>query len=874
MLEMTKPQEMTVSLCVIAKNEERTIQYCLNSVQTLVQEIILVDTGSSDATANLAKKAGAKVYNFAWKDNFAAARNFSLTKATKDWILVLDADEVLEYVNPQDFQDLLRNNQVEGYYLQFINNLGKEQGIFSDKAVRLFRNNSLYRFRSSIHEQVAASILEHNNGQGLAESSLTIVHSGYTEEEIRAKNKHQRNMTIIKKELANKPDEPFLLYSLAHEYLQQHQIPEGVANLEKAISLMQGTEGYFEDAIIKLAFSLLALGDTDKSIDFVSKSLVMFSEHADLLTIRGIALYQKCIYPEALLDLEHSLQVGGSRLYPPAELLRLSQDCLRQTSNTEKIYTGIAAARHKRILVASPIHQKEIVLREFLDSLAKLDTVQHDLDYVFINDQNEHNLLNDFADSHTNVKVLPGEAGVTYVRDETTHHWNKHLIWKVAEYKNRFIKMAREEEYDYLFLVDSDLYLHPQTINHLISTGKDIISEVYWTVWRQDLIPLPQVWVGDDYRMYYWDREEELSEEEKNKRILEFLQMLSSPGTYKVGGLGACTLISRKALTTGVSFSEIYNLGYSGEDRHFCIRAAALGLELYADTHYPPFHIYRESDLKRLPDYKSHLHYSLDLTPTNIHATEHPQITTKQHTNYKSSKQKSENTITLMMLVRNESERYLENVLTHTAQYIDQAVILDDASDDHTVEICNNLFAQKEIPLIIASNQNPSFQNEILLRKQLWQMTIETNPDWIIALDADEIFEDIVVPELKKLASQNNSDVISFRLFDMWADNYYREDAYWSAHKYYRPFMVRYIPGFNYRWQETPQHCGRLPYNIPSLRVEPSQLRLKHLGWLRPQDRLQKYYRYKKLDPEARYGIAEQYDSILDPCPNLIPWVD
>jgi hypothetical protein len=388
--------------------------------------------------------------------------------------------------------------------------------------------------------------------------------------------------------------------------------------------------------------------------------------------------------------------------------------------------------------------------------------------------------------------------------------------------------------------------VHPQTINHLISTGKDIISEVYWTVWQQDIIPLPQVWVGDDYRLHYWDREEELSEEEKTKRIIEFLQMLSSPGTYKVGGLGACTLISRKALTRGVSFSEIYNLGYSGEDRHFCIRAAALDLELYADTHYPPFHIYRESDLERLPEYKSHLHNSLEL----------------------------KNTITLMMLVRNESERYLENVLAHAVQYIDQAVILDDASDDHTVEICNRLFAQKEIPLIIASNQKPSFQNEILLRKQLWQMTLETNPDWIIALDADEIFEDKVVPELKKLASRNNIDVISFRLFDMWADNYYREDAYWSAHKYYRPFMVRYIPGFNYRWQETPQHCGRLPYNIPNLRVEPSPLRLKHLGWLRPQDRLQKYYRYKKLDPEARYGIAEQYNSILDPSPNLIPWVD
>ena len=81
-------------------------------------------------------------------------------------------------------------------------------------------------------------------------------------------------------------------------------------------------------------------------------------------------------------------------------------------------------------------------------------------------------------------------------------------------------------------------------------------------------------------------------------RRQHFLNQLKRPGIYEVGGLGACTLISRKAIKLGVSFSQIPNLSFWGEDRHFCIRAAALGLKLYVNTRYPAYHIYRESDLK------------------------------------------------------------------------------------------------------------------------------------------------------------------------------------------------------------------------------------------------------------------------------------
>ncbi|MBC7105201.1 MAG: glycosyltransferase [Firmicutes bacterium] len=504
----------------------------------------------------------------------------------------------------------------------------------------------------------------------------------------------------------------------------------------------------------------------------------------------------------------------------------------------------------KTVLIASPVRQKPAILTEFLWALGQLETAGLRVTFAFVDDtEGGSELLREFAAARDNVRLLPGDRSpLSYHCDEHTHHWREDLIWKVAAYKDRLLQMARDDGFDYVFLVDSDLVLHPRTLVHLVGLDKDIVSEVYWTRWTPDLEPLPQVWVGDQYRLYPAKRGEVLDDKEVARRQREFLEMLRRPGTYRVGGLGGCTLISRRALLLGVSFAEIHNLGLVGEDRHFCVRAAALGLELYADTHYPPYHIYRESDLAGLEEYKKRCF---------------PERRARKGRRRKSG-------ITLAMLVRNEADRYLELVLGHAARYVERAVILDDASEDGTVAVCRRVL--RDLPLTLVSNKEPSFHNEVALRRQLWTLVTNTRPDWILILDADEIFEDRAAEELPRLAADPQVDVYYFRLYDMWDENHYREDEFWRAHQYYRPFMVRYRPGFPYRWRETPQHCGRFPGNITEFRGATSNLRIKHLGWMRPADRLAKYYRYKKLDPLAQYGVRGQYLSILDPKPRLVPW--
>jgi hypothetical protein len=496
-----------------------------------------------------------------------------------------------------------------------------------------------------------------------------------------------------------------------------------------------------------------------------------------------------------------------------------------------------------KILVGSPVRQKPAILQEFLHSLKRLQSDTYALDFYFVDDNTNKTskaLLQEFS-SHQKGKCLidhpPKKQNDSYICDEHTHKWNDELVWKVARFKDEMIQYAKIKNYDYLFLIDSDLILHPNTLKQLLLAHKDIISNIFWTKWTPEARPTPQVWLSDHYTQYEKRPGEILSSLEKAQRQNAFYDRLEKPGVYEVGGLGACTLISKKAIKKGISFKKIQNLSYWGEDRHFCVRALALGLSLFVDTHYPALHVYRESELCKVQDF-----------------IQKSTVISSQNSFYPR--------LTLSMIVKNEANRYLKRVLKNAKKYITDAVIIDDASTDNTVEVCKQIL--KDMPLKIVENKESQFHNEVCLRKQQWKETIETNPDWILFLDADEIFEDKFQKEVKNLILSSTVDAYFFRLYDFWDENHYREDNCWTAHKRYHPFLIRYKPNSVYKWKETPQHCGRMPYSVYEFTKKNSSLRVKHYGWAKEKDRLTKYKRYKKLDPKGIYGNNQQYLSILD----------
>ena len=259
-----------------------------------------------------------------------------------------------------------------------------------------------------------------------------------------------------------------------------------------------------------------------------------------------------------------------------------------------------------KILVGSPVRQKSSILKEFLLGLEEADYGQNEVAYFFVDDNTEEassELLNAFAKTH-DVIIQKGSDLFDADAHYEGHVWHAANLARITVYKNKMISHCIDHGFDYLFLIDSDIVLDKRCVLQLLSNHVDIVSNVFWTQWRKNGILTPQCfWIPD---IYIQDKafNVPMTFEEAHKIRMDMVEKLKTPGLYKVDGLGACTMISRRALEMGVSFKEIPNLRIPGEDRPFCIRAGALGIDLYMDSTYPVYHINKEIYLDRVDEFR------------------------------------------------------------------------------------------------------------------------------------------------------------------------------------------------------------------------------------------------------------------------------
>lgn len=226
-----------------------------------------------------------------------------------------------------------------------------------------------------------------------------------------------------------------------------------------------------------------------------------------------------------------------------------------------------------RILIGCPLRQKKNILEKYLKSLNEIDVDGIEVDKYFIL-HNSPELKSYFKDSEYEEYYSENE----YTKTENTHIWKEENLKDVVIMKNKLIQKVLQGNYDYFFLVDSDILLKIETLKHLLNQKKDIISEVFWTKWHIEKQSEPNAWTHDFY----------------NFDDLEKIKLWRTKGVYEVGYTGACILIHRKVLEAGVNYTPIKNITFSiWEDRAFCIRAMVHGFQIYLDTHYPAFHLYR-----------------------------------------------------------------------------------------------------------------------------------------------------------------------------------------------------------------------------------------------------------------------------------------
>ncbi len=299
-----------ISLCIIARDEEKNLGRCLASVDGAVDEIVVVDTGSTDGTVAVAESYGARVFHYPWNGDFAAARNHALGQSTGDWILVLDADEELSPEANGALRKLvsLAGPEVNGFGFLMASWTGERAGLHLSTIVhpRLWRNRPEYRYRGRIHEWVDIGPVVY--------TGLRIYHYGYLRNTGRKREKAARNIALLQEELRKDPEDGYYLFQLGVEYGRLGQLPRAVACFRRAWQRVQSS--FIADRFV---LCLLRLRRYREARDLIVEALSRWPDYTDLYYHYGCALMGMGEYEAARATLRRCLEMGP----PPPEYATL-----------------------------------------------------------------------------------------------------------------------------------------------------------------------------------------------------------------------------------------------------------------------------------------------------------------------------------------------------------------------------------------------------------------------------------------------------------------------------------------------------------------------------------------------------------------------
>lgn len=290
-------KEKLITVSFIVKNEEKTLPKAIESVKSIADEIIVVDTGSTDSTVEIARSSGAELYFFNWIKDYSAARNISIKYATSKWILYLDADEELSESSIKIIRDITSNadETAGGFYCEIISEHTKDDGkigLHSGKYPRLFRNIGypLMYFFGKIHEQITPSLAE--RGYQMFDSKLIILHNGYAITIDEMREKVRSHINVLSEYVRQEPENGYTWYHLGNTLFQMGKYAESREVLEN--SLKCGNLSNFLSANTALVISRVYehLGDIKSAFSW-SHNALKYVDKFEPALIRKAEILQK-----------------------------------------------------------------------------------------------------------------------------------------------------------------------------------------------------------------------------------------------------------------------------------------------------------------------------------------------------------------------------------------------------------------------------------------------------------------------------------------------------------------------------------------------------------------------------------------------------
>ena len=302
-----------ISLCMIVRDNEPTIVPCLASIRPWVDEIIVVDTGSTDRTPQICEEFGAKVFHFPWIDDFSAARNESIRHATGEWVFWMDSDDTIDPECGRQLRELAMSSiapSVLGFVMQ-VHCPGPDDELTVVDHVKLFRNRPEIRFEGRIHEQLIGSIRKLRGV--IAWSDIFVRHSGSDTSEQGRQRKIERDFRILMKDLKERPDHPFVLFNLGMTHSDAGNHEEAAQWLRRCLSVSPWEQSHVRKAYALLVMCLTELGRLEEATNACAIGRKYYPQDAELLFRQGILANETGQFPEAVAAFRGAIEARESR---------------------------------------------------------------------------------------------------------------------------------------------------------------------------------------------------------------------------------------------------------------------------------------------------------------------------------------------------------------------------------------------------------------------------------------------------------------------------------------------------------------------------------------------------------------------------------
>ena len=456
-------REPSLSLVMIVKNEAHNLYTCLSRVKDAVDEIVIVDTGSTDNTLEVAEKFTSSIYHFKWNRNFSSARNFSLDKATGDWILVLDGDEIID--NPFYMRELIKNSDSTAYEFERFTYLTMD---FSpefrvDKVIKLFPNFKKIRFSGNVRE---TPVIPDDTNFKVISSGIKIWHYGYVDKSFPAGKKYERDLWLHLENLEKSPKDGLENFYAGLNYYYLYKYEKSREYLELAVKYADRTGPYYAAFLSILGAVLNRLKCYKEAVETCKKSLAINPSSGEAYFNSGEGEKNLGHYEEAIIYLKKAIENNEGDFsfqdraksswkawyemalcYSKMKDYEKSRDAFLMALNLKPLYPLILSALGYVYLQLKDRESSEICFYKAFEQEYKSFEMAYELYKIYIKKKKFHMAGKILEELYLNHKGRKAEL----IKDMAEAFRLSEDYDKAIEYYNVYIKNNPEENEPYLY---------------------------------------------------------------------------------------------------------------------------------------------------------------------------------------------------------------------------------------------------------------------------------------------------------------------------------------------------------------------------------------------------------------------------------------